>query len=100
MLEEYTRRRDLIARLLATVPGVVCSPPAGAFYAFIGVEELCRKVGCASSAELAERLIRDARLAVVPGEAFGRPGYLRLSYALTVPRIEEGIDRLRQFAGA
>ena len=100
MLEEYTRRRDLIARLLTTVPGVQCSPPAGAFYVFIGVEDLCRRVGCASSSDLADRLIRDARLAVVPGEVFGRPGYLRLSYALTVPRIEEGIERLRQFAAA
>jgi len=100
MLEEYTVRRQVILQGLASIPGVRCAAPGGAFYAFPDVRGLARQVGCSNSQDLAVRLLRDAQVAVVPGEAFGCEGFLRLSYALSVPRIEEGILRLRTFAGA
>jgi aspartate aminotransferase len=98
MLEEYTRRRQRILDGLATIPGMELLPPGGAFYVFPSVKELCRQKGCATSKELVERILLDARVASVPGEAFGAEGFLRLSYALSVPRIDEGIARLRAFA--
>jgi aspartate aminotransferase len=98
MLDEYTRRRKVILEGLASIPGVECPEPGGAFYAFPNVRELCRASDCASSQELSVRLLKDAQVAVVPGEAFGCEGFLRLSYALSIPRIEEGIRRLRAFA--
>ena len=85
---------------LRSIPGVACGSPAGAFYAFPNVEGLCRSAGAADSVELATWLLRDARIATVPGEAFGAPGYLRFSYALGLPRIREGIERLRAFAAS
>jgi len=100
MLEEYTQRRQVILEGLASVPGVQCAAPGGAFYAFPDVTELARRAGCATSQELAVRLLQDALVAVVPGEAFGCAGFLRLSYALSIARIEEGIGRLRAFADA
>jgi aspartate aminotransferase len=98
MLAEYTRRRDLILGGLSTVPGVGFLPPGGAFYVFAAVGDLCRRVGAGSSADLAARLLREARIAVVPGEAFGVDGYVRFSYALPEGLIAEGMRRLRAFA--
>jgi aspartate/methionine/tyrosine aminotransferase len=62
------------------------------------VGDLCRRVGAGSSADLAARLLREARIAVVPGEAFGVDGYVRFSYALPEGLIAEGMRRLRAFA--
>jgi aspartate/methionine/tyrosine aminotransferase len=98
MLAEYVRRRDLILAGLSAVPGVSGHPPGGAFYVLAAVGDLCRRVSAGSSAELAERLLHEARIAVVPGEAFGIDGYLRFSYALPEPLIAEGLRRLRAFA--
>jgi len=98
MLAEYTRRRELILAGLSTVPGVDCRPPGGAFYVFAAVGELCRRVAAPSASELAARLLREARIAVVPGEAFGVEGYVRFSYALPEGLISEGLRRLRAFA--
>jgi aspartate aminotransferase len=98
MLAEYVRRRELILAGLSTVPGVSCLPPGGAFYVLAAVGDLCRRVSAGSSADLAARLLREARIAVVPGEAFGVEGYVRFSYALPEGQIAEGLRRLRAFA--
>lgn len=98
MVGEYRKRRDLIVSGLASVPGVTCALPAGAFYAFPGVSGLCARLGVNSSIELATLLLREARIATVPGEAFGAAGYLRFSYALSEEKIREGIERLRSVA--
>ncbi len=98
MLAEYSARRDLIVSGLSTIPGVVCARPAGAFYAFPSVTGLCRTLGVADSMSLAQILLKEARIATVPGEAFGAPGYLRFSYALSAERISEGIRRFRALA--
>ena len=99
MLEEYGRRRRTILEGLESIPGVECRPPGGAFYVFPSVKGLCQSVGCASSRELAEVLLKRSQVAVVPGEAFGAEGFLRFSYALSTERIEAGLERLRSFAG-
>ncbi len=98
MVGEYRKRRDLIVSGLGSVPGVTCALPAGAFYAFPGVSGLCARLGVNSSIELATLLLREARIATVPGEAFGAAGYLRFSYALSEEKIREGIERLRSVA--
>ena len=94
----FDRRRVTIHRLLNECPGVSCVEPEGAFYAFPSVQGLIgRKVAgkaVGSSLDLAAVAIEEAKVAVVPGEAFGAAGYLRLSYALGDDAIVEGVTRL------
>ncbi len=99
MREAFDRRRRLMHRLLEELPGVTCLEPQGAFYAFPSVAGLIdgRPVGgrvAGSSLELAEILLEEAKVAAVPGEAFGAPGYLRFSYAVGDDLIAEGLGRL------
>jgi len=102
MLAEYAKRRKLIVEGLRAIPGVTCEMPGGAFYAFPNVAaHLANGVGghalAKDTSELAKQLLDRARVAVVPGDAFGAPGYLRLSYATSLERIEEGLRRLERF---
>ena len=92
MLAEFRRRRDAMVPALNTIPGITCRTPRGAFYAFPNVTT----TGL-SSAELTERLLVDAGVAVLGGTAFGRhgEGYLRLSYANSIERIREALDAIR-----
>jgi len=96
MLAEYSRRRDRIVAGLRAIPGVTCVEPGGAFYAFPSVAEHLRN-GIADSTALAKQLLERQHLVVVPGDAFGTPGYLRISYATSIDRIEEGLRRLEKF---
>ncbi len=97
MLEEYGKRRDLILAGLRSIPGMTCLNPAGAFYAFPGVTGLYQRLGVGDSLSVAQAFLKEARIATVPGEAFGAPGYLRFSYALSAARIKEGLERIRAF---
>lgn len=94
----FDRRRRTIVSLLSEIPGVRCPVPQGAFYAYPSVRELLgrplRGALPASSAELAELVLEHAEVAVVPGEAFGTPGYFRLSYALGDDDLTTGVRRL------
>ena len=98
MRAAFDRRRQMMVRLLNEIPGVECPEPFGAFYCYPSVKELLgtsiRGRVCASSAELAELVLDEAGVAVVPGEAFGTPGYFRLSYALGDADLEKGVRRL------
>ena len=98
MRAAFDRRRQLIVRLLSTIPGVECPTPEGAFYVYPSVKGVLGKTlrgrTPQTSAELAELVLDEAGVAVVPGEAFGTPGYFRLSYALGDADIEKGIGRL------
>lgn len=95
MVAEYDRRRRYVVDRLNALPGVTCDTPRGAFYAFADVRgALGRPGGPTTSLALAEMLLERAHVAVVPGEAFEAPGFLRLSYATSMPRIEEGLDRM------
>ena len=100
MLAEYTRRRRRIVDGLNAIPGIECGEPGGAFYVFPNVSA---RLGTGPNAlakdcsELATLLLEKAHVALVPGAAFGAPGYLRLSYATSIERIEEGLRRIEKF---
>jgi aspartate aminotransferase len=102
MRAAFDRRRQTIVRMLREVPGVECPEPTGAFYAYPSVRGLLgrelRGRTPSTSAQLAELILDEAEVAVVPGEAFGTPGYLRLSYALGDDDLAEGITRLQKLA--
>ena len=101
MRAAFDRRRLTITRMLNEIDGVVCVEPEGAFYAFPSVKGLLGKSlrgqRPSSSAELAELCINEAKVAVVPGEAFGAPGFFRMSYALGDDDLVEGVSRLASF---
>ena len=104
MAAAFRRRRDLILELLAEIPGVSCGVPDGAFYVFPNVTGLLNRplkhgVVCATSDELNNYLLNHAHIACVAGEAFGTPGYLRLSYATSEQAITEGMHRFRNSLG-
>ena len=100
MRAAFDRRRQTIVRMLREIPGVECPEPLGAFYAYPSVRGLLgrelRGRTPSTSAELAELILDEAEVAVVPGEAFGTPGYLRLSYALGDDDLVEGITRIQK----
>jgi aspartate/methionine/tyrosine aminotransferase len=100
MRTAFNRRRKIMASMLNAIDGVSCAEPEGAFYCFPNVSGLLgRPLGgrtANSSAELAEMLLETIKIAVVPGEAFGTPGFFRLSYALGDADLVEGLER---FAG-
>jgi aspartate aminotransferase len=104
MREAFDRRRRLMHGLLDAIPGVSCPEPEGAFYAFPSMAGvLGRDVGgrtAATTMELAEIVLEEAKVAIVPGEAFGAPGYARLSYALGDTQLEEGVTRLAKLLGS
>ena len=99
MLAEYAKRRKHIVEGLRQIAGVTCEWPGGAFYAFPNVSAHLRggNALAKSCTELAKELLERAHVALVPGEAFGAPGFLRLSYATSLDRIEEGLRRLNKF---
>jgi aspartate aminotransferase len=96
MLAEYARRRHIILAGLRAIPGVTCAAPQGAFYAFPNVAAHFRRE-MPDDTVLAKLLLEREHVAVVPGEAFGAPGHIRISYATSVERIEEGLRRLARF---
>jgi aspartate aminotransferase len=102
MLAEYAKRRKRIVEGLRAIPGVTCEWPGGAFYAFPNVAAHLAngssgRALAKDTSELAKMLLDQARVALVPGDAFGAPGYLRLSYATSIERIDEGLRRLDRF---
>ncbi len=103
MRQAFDRRRKTIHTMLNEIEGVSCILPEGAFYAFPSVVGLygrdIRGRRSASSAELADLAIDEAKVAVVPGEAFGAPGYFRMSYALGDDDLIEGVSRLAKLFG-
>ncbi len=96
MLAEYARRRARILAGLRAIPGVTCTEPQGAFYAFPNVSAKLRNAA-PDTTTLARQLLEREHVVVVPGDAFGAPGFLRFSYATSMERIEEGLRRLERF---
>ncbi len=104
MRTAFDRRRRHMTALLNAIDGVTCAEPEGAFYCYPNVTGLLgRELGgrvATSSAELAASLLETIKIAVVPGEAFGTPGYFRLSYALGDADLAEGLERLASLVAA
>ncbi|MFN2488425.1 MAG: pyridoxal phosphate-dependent aminotransferase [Actinomycetota bacterium] len=98
MREAFDRRRRTMTKLLNDIPGVTCHEPGGAFYCFPSIKGvLGRKIGgrvVTDGLELASVILDEARVAIVPGEGFGAPGYARLSYALGDDDLAEGLGRI------
>jgi aspartate aminotransferase len=103
MRESFDRRRLTMHKLLNEIPGIDCYEPEGAFYCFPSVKGLfgreIRGRTAETSAELAALVLEEAKVAVVPGEGFGGPGYARLSYALSDDDLVEGITRIAELVG-
>ncbi len=97
MLAEYRRRRDFVVRRLNQIPGVTCAEPAGAFYAYPNIGVALGKKGIQNTLQFSERLLAEAHVAVVPGEAFGTSRHIRISYATSLHELTRGLDRLHQF---
>jgi len=95
MRTAFDRRRQVIHRMLNEIDGVTCPEPQGAFYAFANLTGLLTPEA-PTTLELADRVLEEAKVAFVPGEAFGTPGYARFSYALGDADLEEGITRLQK----
>jgi len=96
MRAEYHRRRDFVVQRLRAIPGVTCSEPRGAFYVFPNVGAALRN-GMQNTAQLAARLLAEAHVAVVPGEAFGADRHVRITYAASMADLERGLDRFHEF---
>ena len=97
MVSEYRRRRDLVVEGLNAIDGIRCQRPGGAFYVFPNITA----TGL-SERELADRLLAEAGVAVLPGTGFGPAGsgFIRLSYAQSIPTLEEGLLRIRSYLGS
>jgi aspartate aminotransferase len=104
MRDAFDRRRRVMTRMLNEIDGVRCPEPEGAFYCFPNVSALLdrplRAATCVTSTDLAAHLLDEIKIAVVPGEAFGAPGFFRLSYALGDEDIVEGLERFRAYVAA
>jgi aspartate aminotransferase len=97
MRADYLTLRDRILDRLSEIPGITCTKPEGAFYVYPNVSAYLGKPGSQSAMELASRLLHEAHVVTVPGEAFGTQEHIRLSYAVSHPDVEEGVDRMKQF---
>ena len=97
MLAEYRTRRDFVIQRLRQIPGVFLTVPKGAFYAYPNVSVAYKSGKVRNSLEFANKLLVDALVAVVPGEAFGTNDHIRISYATSMHELERGLDRLHKF---
>jgi aspartate aminotransferase len=101
MRAAFDRRGRVMHELLTAIPGVTCLEPEGAFYCFPSFEGVLgrRLAGRTptTTLELSELILDEARVAIVPGEAFGAPGYARLSFALADDALVEGVERIAKF---
>jgi aspartate aminotransferase len=96
MLAEYRKRRDFVVERLRAIPGVRIAEPKGAFYAYPNISTAFRR-GISSAMQFAEKLLAQAHVAVVPGEAFGTTEHVRISYATSMKELARGLDRIEKF---
>jgi aspartate aminotransferase len=97
MRAEYIRLRDHVVGGLRSIPGITCTLPQGAFYAYPNVSSFLGRGAIRSASELAGRLLREAHVATVPGEGFGTSHHLRVSYATSMAELDRGLERMRRF---
>jgi aspartate aminotransferase len=96
MAAEYRVRHDYLVAALDDIPGFTCRPGEGTFYSFPLVTGAIQRLGLADDVDLAEHLMNAANVAVVPGSAFGAPGYIRLSFACSMEELAEAVRRIKQ----
>jgi aspartate aminotransferase len=94
---DYIKLRDRILAGFDTIPGLTCTVPQGAFYVYPNVSKFIGKGGITSASDLAAKLLSEAHVVVVPGEAFGTMEHIRLSYAVSHDVVDEGVKRMREF---
>ncbi len=97
MRADYIKLRDRILTRLAEIPGITCTRPEGAFYVYPNVSAYLGRPGAKTAMELASRLLHEAHVVSVPGEAFGTNDHIRLTYAIAHADVEEGVDRMKAF---
>jgi aspartate aminotransferase len=97
MRADYLKLRDQVLAGLKAIPGLTCTVPEGAFYVYPNVSAYLGKPGSQTALELAGRLLHEAHVVTVPGEAFGTREHIRLSYAVTHEDVDEGVARMKEF---
>jgi aspartate aminotransferase len=97
MRADYLKLRDQILDGFKTIPGLTCTVPQGAFYVYPNVSAFIGRGGIKSAADLASKLLTEAHVVVVPGEAFGTTEHVRLSYAVSHDVVDEGVKRMREY---
>ena len=99
MLAEYIELRDHVLAGLGTIPGLRCAKPHGAFYVYPNLSHFLGRNGLNTAGDIAGRLLREAHVAVVPGEGFGTREHIRISYATSPKELDRGVARMRRFFG-
>jgi aspartate aminotransferase len=97
MRADYLKLRNQILAGFKTIPGLTCTVPQGAFYVYPNVSAFIGKGGVKSASDLASKLLTEAHVVVVPGEAFGTSEHVRLSYAVSADVVDEGVKRMREY---
>jgi len=96
---EFIDLRDYMLAALAKIPGVTCTKPEGAFYVYPNIGKFLGKGGIKTATELATKLLHEAHVVTVPGEAFGTSEHIRISYPVTKQNIDEGTRRMGEYLG-
>lgn len=100
MRREYIELRDHVVKGLRAIPGITCTMPEGAFYAYPNISRFFGRGGMKSASDVAGRLLREAHVATVPGEGFGTNDHIRISYATSKAELDRGLERMRKFFAA
>ena len=100
MRREYIELRDHVVKGLRSIPGVTCTMPEGAFYAYPNIASFLGRANVKSASDVAGRLLREAHVATVPGEGFGTGDHIRVSYATSKAELDRGLERMRKFFAA
>ena len=96
MTHAFKQRHDWLVTALNELPGITCLPSDGTFYAFPDMREAMKKLDCKDDIEFTAKLLNEAKVALVPGSAFGAPGHMRLSYATSMEMLESAVSRISQ----
>jgi aspartate aminotransferase len=99
MRADYIKLRDRVLEGFKSIPGLTCTRPEGAFYVYPNISAFLGRGGVKTASELASRLLTEAHVVTVPGEAFGTDEHIRLSYAVSADVIDKGVERIRKFLG-
>ena len=97
MRADYIKLRDQVLEDFKSIPGLTCTVPQGAFYVYPNISKFLGRGGIKSASDLAAKLLSEAHVVVVPGEAFGTTEHIRLSYAVSHEVIDEGVKRMREY---